>query len=131
MRALIGPLVIIGLIVGAWMLFADSAPAGMSDARYEHYRGLSAPKLLFSCTRKPTDAALLEKTRACAKMGRSGCEQNSYDSREEGTHTEVDFAGGSDAATYREILERARRNCESSQDKMTAGTFKVLESAEK
>jgi len=131
MRALIGPLVIIGLIVGAWMLFSGGAPAGMSEPRYERYQQTPAPKVLYSCTRRPSDAALLEKLRECSRTGRSGCEQGADEARKAGTRTDVEFVGGSESGTYREMLERARRNCESSMDNKTSGEFKVLESVEK
>ena len=130
MRALFGPLVIIGLIAGAWVMLTNRAPAGITEARYERYQRLSAPKLLYSCTRKPTDAAVTEQVRECAKKGRSGCEQEAYEARADDTKINVDFVGGPEAASsYDELVQRAKRNCEGSHDGMTTGTFKVLESA--
>ena len=130
MRALFGPLVIIGLIAGAWLLLTNRAPAGISEARYERYQRLSAPKLLYSCTRKPTDAAVTKKARECAQSGRSGCEQEAYEAREGDTKTNVDFVGGPESASsYDELVQRAERSCEGSLDGMTTGSFKVLESA--
>ena len=129
MRALIGPLVIIGLAVGVWMLL-NRTPGGIPEARYAHYQGLAAPKVLYSCTRKPTQEALLRQTRDCASSGRSGCEQNTYDAGEKEVQTVVEFAGGT-GRPYEELVREAKQNCEKGVDGFESGGFKVLESAKK
>ena len=131
MRALFGPLVILGLIVGVWFLMTSRAPAGMTEARYERYQRLPGPKLLYSCTRKPTEAAVIKKARECAQSGRSNCEGNARESSRDDTQTVIEFAGGQGPGSYDELLKRARRNCESNTDALTSGTFKLLESAKK
>ena len=126
MRAVIGPLVIIGLLVAAWMFFMRT-PGGISEAQYAQFKQLAAPKLLYSCTRKPTQAYLIQQTRKCAASGRAGCEQESYDSAEKGTQTIVEFAGGTGSTTYEEVMRQAKVNCEKNQDNLGDGNFKVLE----
>ena len=125
MRALIGPLVIIGLVVGVWMLL-NRTPGGISEARYTRYQALAAPKVLYSCTRKPTKEALLRQARECASSGRSGCEQNAYDAGEKEVQTLVEFAGGN-GTPYDELVRAAKQNCEKGKDGFESGGFKVLE----
>lgn len=126
MRALIGPLVIIGLVVGVWMLL-NQTPGGISEARYSHFKGMAAPKVLYSCTRKPTQEALLRQTRECASSGRSGCEQNTYDAGEKEVQTIVEFAGGN-GTPYETLVREAKQNCEKGKDGFESGGFRVLES---
>jgi hypothetical protein len=124
MRSLIGPLVIIGFVVVVWMLFM-STPGDISDAKYAHFKQLAAPKVLYSCTRKPTQEALLRQTRECAASGRSGCEQSTQDAQ--GVQTVVEFAGGTGSTSYDELVQHARQNCQTDRDNLGSGSFKVLE----
>jgi hypothetical protein len=130
MRAIIGPLVVIGILVALWVFVIDRNPGGISDARYSRYQQLSAPKLLYSCTRKPTNDARVRKMRECASSGRAGCEQEAYDWGEAKSETTVDFVGKGDASTYNELLQGAKRACARNIGDMGDGKLKVLKSSE-
>ena len=128
MRAILGPVVVIGILVGLWVFVIDRNPGGMTDARYSQYRQLSSPKLLYSCTRKPTEEARLRKTRECTKSGRSGCDQEAYDWRESKVETTVDFLGGQGDSTPAELLQEAKRLCARNIGDMGDGQIEVLKS---
>ena len=127
MRAIVGPLVIVALLVVLWMQLFSGNPGGFSDAQYSRFKTLAPPKLLYSCTRKPTSDALLRQTRDCAKSGRSGCEQKAYESGQAETATMVEFVGGAETSTYDELLRDARRKCAEDSGSMGDGKLAVLE----
>ncbi len=129
MRAIFGPLVIVALLVAVWAIFVRGNPGGISDARYAQFSRLAPPKLLYTCTRKPTSAAVARKARECGKSGRSGCDQEAYDWREASTETTIEFASGAGQTTYDELLTDARRNCATTNGSMGDGELKVLEAA--
>jgi hypothetical protein len=129
MRAILGPLVVVAILAGLWFFVVDRNPGGISDARYSRYQQLSAPKLLYSCTRKPTNDARLRKMRECAQSGRSGCEQEAYDWGEAKTEVTIDFMGHEDASTYEELLQDARRRCGENHGDMGDGKLEVLEAS--
>jgi hypothetical protein len=111
-----------------WLRFFSGNPGGISDVQYSRFKTLEPPKLLYSCTRKPTSDALLLQTRECAQSGRAGCEQIAYESGEAKTETVVEFAGGAGTSTYDELLRDARRKCAEDRGSMGGGILTVLES---
>ncbi len=127
MRAIAGPLMIVALLVALWMLFVRGTPGGISDAKYEEFKRLAPPKLLYSCTRKPTPESLMRQTRECAQSGRSGCDQKAYESGEAETVTTVEFVGSRGESTYDEVLQEAKRNCAEDLGDMGGGKLEVLE----
>lgn len=129
MRAVVGPLIVVGLLVTVWLHFFSGNPGGISDARYSAFSSIAPPKLLYACTRKPTSAELLRQARECVQSGRSGCEQMAYESGEAGSETTVDFVGGSGTSTYDELLRDAKRQCAEDRGSMGSGKLTVLESA--
>lgn len=129
MRAILGPLVIVGLLVALWAMFMRGNPGGISDSRYAQFSRLAPPKLLYSCTRKPTAETVTRKARECGASGRSGCDQEAYDWREASTETTVEFASGAGQSTYDELLREAKRNCATTRGSMGDGELKVLEAA--
>jgi hypothetical protein len=130
MRAIIGPLMVIAIIAALWVFVIDRNPGGISDAGYSQYQQLSAPKLLYSCTRKPTKEARVRKMRECANSGRSGCEQEAYDWGEAKTATTVDFAGNEEDSTYNDLLQDAKRRCATNVGDLGDGKLQVLEARE-
>jgi hypothetical protein len=128
MRAILGPLVIVVLLVALWFRYFGGNPGGISDAEYSKFKMLAPPKLLYSCTRKPTSDALLRLRKECAKSGRSGCEQKAYEFGESETATVVGFVGGQETSTYDELLRDARRKCAEDSGSMGNGVLTVLES---
>lgn len=128
MRAILGPLVIVALLVALWFRFFGGNPGGISDAEYSKFKLLAPPKLLYSCTRKPTSDALLQMRKECAKSGRSGCEQKAFEFGEAKTETVVQFVGGPETSTYDELLRDARRKCAEDSGSMGGGILRVLES---
>ncbi len=130
MRAIVGPLVVIGILVALWVYVIDRNPGGISDARYSRYQQLSAPKLLYSCTRKPTESARLRKMRECAQSGRAGCEQEAYDWAEGKIETTVDFMGNQGDSTYNDLMQQARQSCARDIRDMGEGKMKVLKASE-
>jgi hypothetical protein len=130
MRAIIGPLVLVALLVALWVLVVDVNPGGISDARYLKFQGLASPKLLYSCTRTPTPESLLRRTRECAQSGRGGCELEVYEAGETETAITVDFVGGRRTSTYDELLQEAKRNCAANRGDMGGGILKVLKADE-
>ncbi len=130
MRAILGPLVVIGILVGLWVFVIDQNPGGLTDARYSQYQQLSAPKLLYSCTRKPTNEARLRKTRECTKAGRAGCEQEGHDWGESKVETTVDFVNGEEGSTEQDLLQEAKRYCTRNTGDMGDGQIEVLKSSE-
>lgn len=127
MRAIFGPLVIVVLLVAVWALFFRGNPGGISDAKYAAFNQLDPPKVLYSCTRKPTPEWLVQQTRDCAQSGRSGCDQLVYDSIESQTETTVEFAQGQGTSTYDELLRSARQSCSQNIGKLGGGKLEVLE----
>jgi hypothetical protein len=126
MRAIVGPLVIAALLVASWALFVRGNPGGISDAKYAEFKQLAPPRILYSCTRKPTNESLLQQQRECAKVGRSGCEQKAYDLGESETKTVVEFVGSQGTSTYDELLRDATRNCARNIGSMGSGKLKVV-----
>jgi hypothetical protein len=130
MRAIVGPLIVIGILVALWVFVIDRNPGGISDARYSKYQRLSAPKLLYSCTRRPTDEARLRKSRECMTSGRAGCEQEVYDWGEATIETTVDFIGNQGESTYSELLQKAKQQCARNIGDMGDGKIEVLKASE-
>ena len=128
MRAIVGPLVLVALLATLWVLYFSGNPGGISDARYSRFKQLAPPKVLYSCTRKPTSEALLRQVRECAQSGRSGCDQEAYESGEAAGETTVDFVGGAGTSTYDELLRDAMRKCAEDRGSMGSGKLTVLES---
>ena len=122
-----GPLVIVGLLAAMWVLFMRGNPGGISDEQYSEFNRLAPPKLLYSCTRKPTQESVLRETRACVKSGRSGCDQKAYESEEAEAQSDVEFVGGRGISSYDDLLRNARLNCSQELGDMGGGTLKVLE----
>jgi hypothetical protein len=127
MRPIVGPLVIVVLLAALWVLFVRGNPGGISDAKYSEFKQLAPPKLLYSCTRKPTSEALLRQARECAQSGRAGCDQEAYESGESQNATVVEFIGGRGTSTYNELLQDAKRNCAENIGDMGSGKLEVLE----
>jgi hypothetical protein len=127
MRKLFGPIVIVVLLAALWMMFSPGNPGGISDAKYTEFQQLASPKILYSCTRKPTRDSLVEQYRECAQTGRAGCDEQAYESGEARTATVVEFAGGSGTSTYDDLLNRARQSCSTNVGNMGNGQFKILE----
>ena len=127
MRAMLGPLVIVGLLAAVWLVFFRGNPGGISDAQYSEFSRLASPKLLYSCTRKPTEASLLRETRECVMTGRSGCDQKSYESGGAEAQSDVDFVGGGGDSTYDALLHGARMKCGREVGNLAGGTLTVLE----
>jgi hypothetical protein len=130
MRALIGPLVVIGILAALWVFVIDKNPGGISDSRYTQFRQMSPPKLLFSCTRRPTPEALLRKSRKCSDTGRAGCEQEVYEWGEATIETTVDFLGGRGPGSYNLLLQEAKQKCTRNIGDMGDGKITVLEANE-
>jgi hypothetical protein len=126
MRAILGPLVVIAILVALWVFVIDRNPGGITDARYSQYQQLSAPKLLYSCTRKPTKEARVRKLRKCVSSGRSGCDQEAYDWGEATTEVTVDFVGNQGDSTYNDLLQEAKQFCARNIGDMGDGKFEVL-----
>jgi hypothetical protein len=129
MRAIVGPLVIVGLLVLLWMVFVRGNPGGLSDARYSQFKALAAPRILYSCARKPTPESVLQKTRECAQSGRAGCDENAYESGEAEVKTVVEFVGGDGTSTYDQLLRSARQDCGKNLGTLGGGTLTVLEAS--
>jgi hypothetical protein len=128
MKRLVGPLLIAVLVVVVWRLLAGGNPGGISDGKYAQYKALRPPKLLYSCTRQPTQEWLNQRKRDCAHTGRAGCEEEVNESREAQPQAIVDFAGSDGSATYDELLNHVRRECSSPRGHLAPGKLAVLES---
>jgi hypothetical protein len=131
MRAIFGPLVIVACLAGLWLYFSPGKPSGISDARYSQFERMPPPKILYSCTRKPTRESLLPQIRDCARTGRAGCEEEVSESAAARAETTVYFVGGTGDSTYSELLQNARRDCSAESGTMGRGEFKILESSKK
>lgn len=129
MRRILGPLVIVGFLVALWAVFSHGNPGGISDAKYSEFKRLAPPKILYSCTRKPTRESLVRRQQECMQTGRAGCEENAYESGEMNSETDVEFVAGQRTFTYNELLQDARKNCAATKSGMGGGEFKVLEEA--
>ena len=126
MRAILGPLVVVAILAALWVFVIDKNPGDISDARYAKFTQLPAPKLLYSCTRKPTTAARTQKMRDCASSGRAGCEQEAYDWAEAKLDTTVDFASDDGTTSYENLLRDAKVHCARTIGDMGDGKFEVL-----
>jgi hypothetical protein len=127
MRVIRAALVGAMLLAALWMLFARGNPGGISDARYAEFRKMAAPKLLYSCTRKPTPESFLPKERECWQSGRAGCEEAVTKWVDAGTTITVEFVSGTGTASYDDLLMDARRSCAKGVGGMQPGEFEVLE----
>ena len=130
MRVIRGLFLCIVIVAALWVLIPHGNPGGISDAKYSRFERLAPPKVLYSCTRKPTRESLVGRVRACIDTGRAGCEQELDQWVEAGTETVVDFEAGSTTSTYDEVLQQAKRNCKSNVGNMGPGEFEVLEADE-
>ena len=128
MRVLPGLSVGIVSAAALWALFAHGNPGGMSDAKYSRFNSAAPPKLLYSCTRKPTRESLAPQRRACTDSGRAGCAEKVDEWVEAGSTTEVDFVAGSGTSTYDELLQTAKRKCNAHTANLESGEFDVIES---
>lgn len=128
MRVLPGLTVGIMSAAALWALFAHDNPGGMSDAKYSRFNSAAPPKLLYSCTRKPTRESLAPQLRACIDTGRAGCAEKVDEWVETGSTTEVDFVAGSGTSTYDELLQTARHKCSAHVGNLGSGEFEVIES---
>jgi hypothetical protein len=127
MRAILGPLVFVGLLVALWVLFFRGNPGGISDGKYARFKQLAAPKLLYSCTRTPTPEWLVQQTRECAQSGRAGCAEKVNESVEAQTETVVEFVGSRGTSTYDDLLRSARQGCARNIGNLGGGRLTVLE----
>ncbi len=121
---------IAALLVALWVMFSSGKPDGISDAQYSQFRQLAPPKLLYSCSRKPTRESLVPQVRKCAETGRAGCEQEVYESGEARVETTVNFVSGTGTSTYSELLKNAKSSCFADSGAKGRGEFKILESDE-
>jgi len=130
MRAIVGPLVIVACLVALWLNFSPGKPDGISDAQYSQFKRMAPPKLLYSCTRKPTRESLVPQVKACARTGRAGCEEEINESSAAHAQTTVYFVGGTGDSTYSDLLRNAKSDCFANSGTMGRGEFKILESSE-
>jgi len=124
MRAMVGPLFIGVVLLVIWEVFFRGNPGGISDAVYSKYQGTASPKILYSCTTKPTRAAFLAEVRSCSNTGRTNCEDIIDGLVTAGTKTHVDFVSG---ASYDQLLNEARHGCGKRAGDAATIEFKVLE----
>jgi hypothetical protein len=127
MRVIRGLFVVVVLMGALWALFARGNPGGISDARYAQFQRMAPPKLLYSCTRKPTPESFLPQARECWKSGRAGCDEKVHEWVEAAIETSVDFVSGPGTSSYDQMLRDAMRSCARQVRNMAPGEFKVLE----
>lgn len=127
MRFIGGLFLCIVFLAALWVLVPHGNPGGISDARYSQFKRISPPKLLYSCTRKPTRESFIPEERACRKTGRAGCDQEVDRLVEARTETQVDFVAGQGTSTYDELLQEAKRKCKGNVENMEPGELRVLE----
>jgi hypothetical protein len=127
MRVILGPLVIVVFLVALWAVFSHGNPGGISDAKYSEFKHLAPPKILYSCTRKPTRESLVRRQKECMQTGRAGCEENAYEAGEAKSETDVEFAAGLPTSSYGKLLQTAMNVCARNVGGMGGGEFKVLE----
>jgi hypothetical protein len=130
MRKIIGPLAIVAIVVALWEIFSPGKPDGITDAQYSQFRRLAPPKLLYSCTRKPSPESLVRQVRECARTGRAGCEQEVNESAARRAETTVYFVGGMGASTFSQLLQNAKRDCAAESATMGRGELVILEARE-
>ena len=124
MRSMLGPVFIIAVLVVIWGAFFRGNPGGISDALYSKYQSTASPKILYSCTTKPTRAAFLAEVRSCSNTGRTNCEDIIDGLVTAGTKTHVDFVSG---ASYDQLLNEARHGCAKRAGDAATIEFSVLE----
>jgi hypothetical protein len=129
MKAILGPIVIVVFVVALWAVFSRGNPGDISDARYSEYKQLAPPKLLYSCTRRPTRESLLQQERQCRLAGRAGCEVDAYESGETKSEIDVEFVAGPQTSGYDHLLQKAKNGCATIRGDMGGGEFKVLEAS--
>ena len=129
MRSLIGPIVIVVFLVALWALISRGNPGGISDAKYSEFKQLAPPRILYSCTRKPTREFLVRGQQECMQTGRAGCEEKAYESGAMKSETDVEFVSGERTSTYDKLLQDARQKCATNRGEMGGGEFKVLEAS--
>jgi hypothetical protein len=129
MRAILGPIVIAVFLVALWAVISRGNPGGISDAKYSEYKQLAPPKLLYSCTRRPTRESILREESQCRQSGRAGCEEKAYESGEIKSEIDVEFAAGPETSGYDNLLQKAKNKCATNRGDMGGGEFKVLEAS--
>lgn len=127
MRFVIGPIVVLVFLFALWHLFSRGNPGGVSDAKYTEFKQLAPPRILYSCTRRPTRESLLQRQRECMDSGRAGCVEDASEWGEATTATTVEFVGGRENSAYDKLLEDARADCATNRGGMGNGEFQVLE----
>jgi hypothetical protein len=128
MRRILPTIVVIVILVVLWDMFVRGNPGQLSDAEYSRYRQLAPPKLLYSCTRPPSQEWLIKQKQDCAQSGRAGCEETVNDAISSQTESVVDFLGGDRSASYEELLARARHECSRERGDLAGGRIEVLDS---
>ena len=124
-------LFVVALIAAAlWVLVPHGKPSGISDVKYSRFERLPPPKLLYSCTRKPTRQSFSREQHACFDSGRVGCDEAVDKLIVAGTKTSVDFEASQGTSTYAELVEKAKRDCRMNINGMEPGEFVILEAVE-
>lgn len=110
---------LIAVLVATAALSSCGNPGGLSDAEYNEYKQLGAPKILYSC--KSTSATYpIELMQHCIDKPMTGeCSKEAMEKAK--TEVKVShIAGVGPLATYNRILKEAQKGCD--------GEFQVLES---
>lgn len=108
-------------------LFGCGKPDGMSDADYEKYKKLGAPKILYSCTYYERDAALSDCTYSYGSNGK--CRKEVMVKKRRVGY----MAGVGAGTTYNSLLIDAEQNCVpswASEEFKRNHKFEVLEGKE-
>lgn len=127
MKVIRGLLAIVVLMGALWALFARGNPGGISDGQYAQFKRMAAPKLLYSCTRRPTPESFLPQARECWTSGRAGCDEKVHEWVEAAAETSVDFVSGRGSLSYDQLQRDAERTCARQVRNMGPGEFTVLE----
>ncbi len=109
----------IAVIFATTVLSGCGNPGGISDAEYDEYKQLGAPKILYSCKSK-SEAIPIKLMQYCIDKPMTGeCSKESMEKAK--TEANVSYvAGVGPLATYNKILQDSQKACE--------GEFKILES---
>lgn len=111
-----------GIVFLSFVLTGCGNPGDVSDDFYEEYKGLAAPKILYSCSVMKTDleSALNDTTKCLEEPSEENCKDKDY------IYEDVSVfytSSRSNLLGYNALLMDSKIECEEAD-----GTFSVLES---
>lgn len=106
------------VVIAATTIAGCGNPGDISDADYNEYKQLGAPKILYSCT-TTSDSNAIKQSIQCLDRTSGECSDSALEKAK--TRVSVSYVAGVGAlATYNSLLRDAQEKC--------SGKFQVIDS---